>query len=200
MQAKARIFEYSTVEFNGDLSSVNTFEIHKWAKGTMKRGDLCRFGTSNYRNDGIVIYDGDHFLDLDDDFFCYGCIPSEFEVVREFPSNYWEGVLPYHDDAVRYRNITVNNLHVVCESLLAFEVDNIIVVVVLDSVDLTEGEEHSDRHGFEYLRLDTIKTKLENEMQRSILLCRHESFFEDDNELLNEINANGDKTVLYWQL
>ncbi len=55
----------------------------------LRRGDLMYINAWDYRNDGILIYDGNHFIDLDFNIDDYGALPEQF-TVREFPINYWQ--------------------------------------------------------------------------------------------------------------
>lgn len=173
---------------DGEASKIiNAFpDILDWAKNNLARGDLVRFGcNSDYRNDGIVIYDGTKFVDLDYDKYMYGCIPLEFQVVTEFPVDHWCDVLPYHSDVVRFGNIQMWNVKYHNEQrVITFDANhNVTVICVIEDV----------------LNHDAALTRLEAEMADSYLLCRLDGYEEDIDTVLKTLDLRG-KTVLYWLL
>jgi len=66
------------------------------AKQNIKRGDIVHIGTSDYRNDGCFIFDGESIVPLHTDYDDYGCVPPEFTVIGEFPVNYWSKVVAHN--------------------------------------------------------------------------------------------------------
>lgn len=54
----------------------------------LQRGDLMRISGWKYRNDGVFIYDGQHFINLDSTVDDYGNVPEQF-TIEEFPIDYW---------------------------------------------------------------------------------------------------------------
>ena len=63
-----------------------------------QRGDLVHFTHfGEYRNDGRVICDGRRLVNLDYDIIDYGTIPDSFQVINEFPCDYWLGVHAHND-------------------------------------------------------------------------------------------------------
>jgi hypothetical protein len=72
------------------------------------RGDLLSIEAyADYRNDGLYIYDGDRFIDLDTKIDDYGAIPKQFQVIREFPIHYWHG---HNNPDNRDRRIVHNSI------------------------------------------------------------------------------------------
>ena len=60
----------------------------------LRRGDIVwieAFG--NYMNDGKFIFSGLILEDLDNDIDEYGSVPSNYEVISEFPITYWQKVI-----------------------------------------------------------------------------------------------------------
>lgn len=62
------------------------------------RGDILvlLFLDPGYRNDGLMIYDGDNIVKLDDVLDEYGSVPSQFKVITEFPILYWSEIIGHN--------------------------------------------------------------------------------------------------------
>lgn len=65
----------------------------------IKRGDVAHFGElSDYRNDGVVIYDGNKLIPLEEDYDEYGHVPEDFTINEpKFHPTYWKDVIAHND-------------------------------------------------------------------------------------------------------
>lgn len=52
-------------------------------------GDILRHSFLQYRNDGVYIYDGCHFVPLSSEPDDYGCVPKTFPAITQFPILYF---------------------------------------------------------------------------------------------------------------
>lgn len=69
----------------------------------VSRGDLAYFScVPNYRNSGVLIYNGKYLEDLDYEIYDYGVIPIDYQVITEFSPMHWFNILPHNGAFVRY--------------------------------------------------------------------------------------------------
>lgn len=72
-------------------------DINELAKFPAKRGDILEIsGLAGYRNHGLLIYDGEKYINLyfeDDD---YGSVPPEFKCIKDFPIKHWDGLISHN--------------------------------------------------------------------------------------------------------
>lgn len=109
-----------------NLNSNKEFYKKKYC---LNRGDIVILscggsgGFENYRNDGILIWNGDKFLALESDYDDYGHIPKEFLTFQEFPLYYFNSSIAHnqicHTDISKLNSIesviTINNENFHCE-------------------------------------------------------------------------------------
>lgn len=68
-----------------DIFTLNDLDVYK-----LKRGDLIEdTDESDYRMDGVRIFDGRKIKDLEDIPDDYGTIPKNYKVISDFPVSYW---------------------------------------------------------------------------------------------------------------
>ncbi len=74
------------------------------------RGDIFWKKPNHYRNDGVLIYDGQKFISLDYKPDDYGTIPQQFKVITEFPPLYWANAID-HNEYIWPGQMVLKNLH-----------------------------------------------------------------------------------------
>lgn len=86
--------EYEAVLEDGlDVYKDGLKKILMDRKEDLRRGDFIYLGPEvGYRNDGILMYDGENVIPLGCEVWDYGCIPEEFQI-GEFPPFYWNGLM-----------------------------------------------------------------------------------------------------------
>jgi hypothetical protein len=87
----------------------------------IRRGDVIHLEPSgDYRNDGKFMYDGHNIVPLDYSLDDYGAVPASFQVIREFPIHYWQGIIVHnaivHFDIRPYLDQVMANLR--CDQVM----------------------------------------------------------------------------------
>lgn len=107
-----------------------------------KRGDMVHIeGVIGYRNSGVFAFDGTTVIELDSDFNEYGTVPKQFQVITEFPIDYFSNVLGNQVwfDQTPYAEEMINTL--VTEDGIthcSFTVNEVEYKLVFDNEDLPE--------------------------------------------------------------
>ncbi len=103
---------YTNWNENGYTPQVGQYILHKFQSQNIVpvRGDIFWQKKKHYRNDGVLIYDGQQFIALEDIPDDYGTIPQQFEVITEFPPRYWAGAID-HNEYIWLGQIVLKNLH-----------------------------------------------------------------------------------------
>lgn len=102
MTGKATLHKVSLASASASVSvSANGYkilkEITEQAQPNWKRGDVI--GVSHqmgYRNQGLYMWTGTKAVYLDSEIDDYGSVPAEFQVGKEFPANYWSGIITHN--------------------------------------------------------------------------------------------------------
>lgn len=93
-------YELKQLEVLKDDDYLNyTFKVNDYVKKLqldVQRGDIISLSEGRYRNDGVLIFDGEVCIALDQVPDEYGNIPSTFPVINEFPINYWERIIRHN--------------------------------------------------------------------------------------------------------
>lgn len=107
-----------------------------------KRGDLVHIeGVIGYRNSGVFAFDGTTIIDLDSDYNEYGTVPKQFQVITEFPIDYFSNTLGDHVwfDQTPYAEEMINTL-TTDDGIThcSFTVNEVEYKLVFDNEDLPE--------------------------------------------------------------
>ena len=103
---------YTTWDENGYIPELAQYILQKLKSQNIQpiRGDIFWQKNKHYRNDGVLIYDGQQFIALEDRPDDYGTIPQQFEVITEFPPLYWVEAID-HNEYIWPGQIILKNLH-----------------------------------------------------------------------------------------
>ena len=100
----------------------------------MRRGDIVELYPDAYRNDAMLIYNGEILEVLSSDIDDYGQVPRTYLALTEFPPNYWLGAVTHNSYVpVDFTTIAPNPNRLVQELLKNVEVKSIGVFDGSDS-------------------------------------------------------------------
>lgn len=72
------------------LKDINSNKIIKQlVKDKFKKGDILHDSKYDYRNDGKYVFDGEKFIDLNNEIDDYGSAPDIFLNITDVPLNFW---------------------------------------------------------------------------------------------------------------
>lgn len=159
-----------------------------------KRGDVVIMKQfSGYRNNGILIYDGEKLRSLEFDIDDYGSVPKSMKVITEFPINYWEGII-LHNKIVHFDittlipSLTVNNLYKFTEENDSNKKNN-RVYIVFPFTDQT-GKIY-------YITItDNITDEMLDKITPEIFLKILKNYPSDELNYFNYINENSFRSPL----
>lgn len=80
----------------------------------LKWGDLVRFSNGDYRNDGLVIFDGEKLIDLSPYPDDYGTLPSEFRVLIPHPET--KEIIPLGYWHLHHNEVTNETTEGICHN------------------------------------------------------------------------------------
>lgn len=116
--------EFDALE-NDEEALEDTLNLFKRHNADLRYGDIIVFPhLAGYRNDGKMIYDGEHIIPLDHEIIDdYGAVPPEFQILNPYPGTatpvfgpkYWSDIIEHNrsfpfDFTTRLPGMTVNNV------------------------------------------------------------------------------------------
>lgn len=160
-QWKERFSSYHTgEEYPAELLN-NLLSILQQRNADLKRGDFVFIEFDlGYRNDGKVMFNEQHIIELATDPYDYGMIPEEFQI-GEFPPRYWIDLInntwiPF-DMAERLPQLTINNVRLLprrdgtgIHMIVPFQTPlGLMAIVELSKMQTTSSPEINAQHFIE---------------------------------------------------